>query len=1007
MLYWKFKDVICYKDEYITQDSRKFEILVENYLQKCYPMENWQLTKATRDGNKDIENICEFSGTSMWAEVKYTTHTNTNVASRKYDSTLVSSIFEKDLIKIFFITNTSIGSNLIGRIKKFYYLSSVKKVSFVDGYSLAYWIKQNPDIEKRFFQEPIAFTLPTTPSVKLLCVRVLCKNDSYTIDSLLEDQNMYPLYLSRNYILEGEFTAIGFDDKPVTLYCNEKLLYTGHVLPEIMSFSIDVNEMSEPFDIQKEYPLRLYYFVDDERHICGEYNLRFASIGRLFENQVQCYNTVYSGIKAYYKKIYNIYGPQCSGKSWILNNLKNDLLRNEKEDTRIIYVNFSGRDSDVADICRILFTLCFNYYNLSISARALSLYCEEHSVKNSFFNPHNIDILIRALRDNDYPMVQSILKGSVSSKTEMIFEMKQDFNYERIYFIDNVHLLSSDNYSVLYTILNAFNPLRQVSIIMTNQTSILNSNIENIELKYIEEHEILDSINEKCACKIENINEFLPSKHYLMYPGLLHAFLQEVDKHKDISTIKNYYIDTFQLNASNYVKGSFNFEDNLLLFLICFVKNGIPSELLQNIVSTDLYKLIESQQVVHRYGYVYPNYERWDRIIPQELVREKKVELTTCILKFFEKDSSRIEIYQCCLMEYYPEYYNQYFESMYEKIEEAFKKNKYQQVISLCEVIINQQSFYAGDYEKLNTIKYNLAFSYMHCNTSKDYKGLFGEIVSYYEQKPKNDLYFKALSQIIDAKYWGFQEFKKLPDQINEFRKNWKLYSCDGIDINARAYLTATNRMMVTYLALDDMDMAEKWFRKNIKLASIFNAAEHIGYTYMDYAKGIYHKDMPLALHYLEVADRYFKPASELRRHFDCQCEIQYVKCALGEGSIQQLLLAQETLFENQYWIQYYKCFLKLAVCYILKGNKPAAYKCLIEAEAPDIIRKDERTKYFFDIIGSYLYNKPVAYENIALAGTTYQNILEHARCSLGQEKVKLYTSGDNGNEFYLDPRVW
>lgn len=57
-----------------------------------------------------------------------------------------------------------------------------------------------------------------------------------------------------------------------------------------------------------------------------------------------------NGIKSNYKKIYNIYGPQNSGKSWLMNNLKNDLLKKDQKNQRIIYVNFNGQDSDVADL---------------------------------------------------------------------------------------------------------------------------------------------------------------------------------------------------------------------------------------------------------------------------------------------------------------------------------------------------------------------------------------------------------------------------------------------------------------------------------------------------------------------------------------------------------------------------------------------------------------------------------------------------------------------------------
>ena len=301
MINWDFKDRILYQGEEITQDSRKFEILVEAYLQDRYPLENWKLTKATRDGNRDLESVCQFSGTSMWAEVKYTIHTDENISSRKYDSTLVSSILEKNLIKIFFISNTSMGSNLIGRIKKFYYLSTVEKIAFVDGYTLAYWLKKHSDIEANFFKTPVNYTIPKTPNVHLQCIRVFSKSDSYTIDSVLEDQAVYPLYLSKNYILEGEFTAYGFDNIPLLLYCNSKLLYNEKVPPEITTFSLDISKLEKFFDINKEYTLDLYYILNNKRINCGNYKLRFALTGRLYKNQVKSHILVQDGIKSSYK----------------------------------------------------------------------------------------------------------------------------------------------------------------------------------------------------------------------------------------------------------------------------------------------------------------------------------------------------------------------------------------------------------------------------------------------------------------------------------------------------------------------------------------------------------------------------------------------------------------------------------------------------------------------------------------------------------------------------------
>ena len=120
------------------------------------------------------------------------------------------------------------GNNLIERIKKFYYLSTVKKIAFVDGYALAYWLKKNPDVETFFFNTPVNYTPPTAPNVQLQCIRILYESDSYTIDSVLEDEVVYPLYLSNNYILEGEFTAYGVEIINCVLHRWEEYFRISH-----------------------------------------------------------------------------------------------------------------------------------------------------------------------------------------------------------------------------------------------------------------------------------------------------------------------------------------------------------------------------------------------------------------------------------------------------------------------------------------------------------------------------------------------------------------------------------------------------------------------------------------------------------------------------------------------------------------------------------------------------------------------------------------------------------
>lgn len=1006
MINWEFKDKISYQGNEIEQDPRKFEILVETYLKKIYPLENWKLTKATRDGNRDIESICEFSGTSMWAEVKYTTNTSENIVSTKFDSTLVSSIFEKNLIKIFFVTNTSIGSNLIGRIKKFYYLSNIDKIAFVDGYTLIYWLKKNPDIEAYFFKSPLIINMPTSPKVQLRCLRVLCKNDSYTIEGFLENQSIYPLYLSKNYIFEGEFTAYGFENKSLSLYCNDKIIYEAKVSPEILTFSIDLEYLKEDVDIGKEYFFHLYYFLNNKKIECGNYKIKFSMLGQYYKEQMQCYVDIENSINNHYKNIYNIYGPKNTGKSWILNNLKNDKLKNASAKQKIIYINFCGNDSDIADICRLIFTLYFDYYNLEISTSAIFRYCNEWSSDNSFFNCNDLKKLIEALQEEDYSTIKHILRSKFFSGLDKLFKNQHGFDFEKIYFVDNIHLLHSEYFLILEAILKAFIPLGNSTFILTGRMPIELMNVKNFFIGNLDNTEVLDSINENIPFKIDDLAEILPEKHYLKYPGLLHSFVQSASQYKSKNKIKEYYINNFQKNALDYIKGEFNF-NNIILLLICVVKEGIPICLLQDINILDLEELFLKEQVIQKNGYVYPNYEKWNREISQKVLVQEKEIIVLNLKKFMEEDFERKEIYQCSLMLHYSEFYNLYFDDVFSYIKSQFKRNRYSKVIFLCESLLKKSFLYSGDIKALNYLRYYLAFSYMHCDASKDAYKIFRQIASSYYCKSKDALYFDAESQVIDADYWGFQNFKNLPSYINSYRKNWKCCDKEILDLKSRSYLTATNRMMVTYLALDNIKLANKWFRKNIKLAHIYEEREHLGYTYMDYAKGIYHLNLPLALEYLKIADSYFQIPTEQRRHLDCQCEIEYVSVLLGIRNIENLLAAQNNLYEKQYWIQYYKCHLKLAVCYLLKGEYILAQKHLIEAETPAMMKNNERIKYLCSMIGSFLYKEFINYENATLAGTSYQNVINNMRHNYNKNDAVIYYKQCKNSYYNLDPRIW
>ena len=75
--------------------------------------------------------------------------------------------------------------------------------------------------------------------------------------------------------------------------------------------------------------------------------------------------------------------------------------------------------------------------------------------------------------------------------------------------------------------------------------------------------------------------------------------------------------------------------------------------------------MLNKEVVVQKKGYVYPNFERWNKDIPSKIIDKYKKSVVLHFQKFMVQDSTRKEFYQCSLMQYYPQYYNEYFDSIF------------------------------------------------------------------------------------------------------------------------------------------------------------------------------------------------------------------------------------------------------------------------------------------------------------------------------------------------------
>ena len=1006
---WDFKQIIK-NGKIISKNSRIFECLVEDYLNDIYPLEEWKITKETGDGNRDVESVCQLTGNSMWAEAKYTIHNEESLSSRKYDSTLVSSLDCRSLIKVYFVTNAHISESLTERIKNFYYLTETKKVSFVDGLSLYEWIKRKPEIEDKYFNHPLYYETSSSKEIRITSLRMICMGDSYVPDAISDQEEGFFLFTAKNYNLEINMSAYGFYKEPVKIKCNDKIIYDDVLSTEQFTCTIPLDNLFENIQADADYGIEIAYIIGKDIRICQNTSVTFVSLGRQFESQTKIYNILEKYIKYPSVSIINIYGQKNTGKSWVLQNLKNDLLKKPMTgNQRIIYINFSGHLSDVSDICRFLFTLMLDYSSIDISEKSLQEYCRMHKGSNTLLTEKILNDIIIFIQDNNYYELQKILSGAICSNTEKIFNQTESFPLRRLYFIDNIHMLSARNREIFDAIINAYGNNNTIMFI-TDRVEANYSNCSNEKLEYIDNSEVKRILQEELPDIDTTEAERLVGSDYLRHPGLFNKFLKIGRKYHSAELICQYYNNEFQTIAECYDKGELDFSNPVLLF-VCFIYCGIPNDFFyrSDFDVKMVSKLINSGYLIVKDSVIYPNISIWDEKIPESILTKMKSELVQQTNALIDYDKERAFFYKLALAKNYAEFYSKFFSELYKIVEIKFYENNYADTFYISRALLRSPVACMGNQEKLNSIKYWYAFSSMHYDTSVNAIEIFNAVKDSYGLGTfKSPVYYNAYSEILDALYWSHNNYRLLPTEISRFQRTFMERESVFNKNLTRSYLTSMNRMMVTYLAMDKYGKAKKWLKKNIRFAVSLKHGEHIGYCFMDFAKGIYHIDLHRALEYLQYADTFFKnDKKEVRRHFDCLCEIEYVKFLLERKSMNGLLYAQSKLYSHRFWVQYYKSFLKVAVCQIISGNFEDARKSILQAQTAIPIKNDERVRYLCSILYTYLDKKPTKYSNDSLCGV-YKKIMKVSREINLERDINIFFSSRTKAEAYvIDPRVW
>lgn len=253
----------------IKNDSKGFEELAREYVKDVFsfPYGEWQETSTTHDGNKDAYTIIIgfhpnlLENKVWWMEAKYSTE-RIYLSRFKLDATIVSSIFNRSISKIIFVTNIEIKAKVISDVRTALYNgTSCKKVYFCTKKALEFWLYKNPAMYKTYFDD----ILPMPSDTKDLFV----SEDISIYSTLNTMRDVTPLSnIVTNKLYEAHFKIVS--------NCNQriKIAAAQKGIKRLSAFSVDIqqgeNSLAVQFIVEDKFFDYKKYSIDgiEENNLC-------------------------------------------------------------------------------------------------------------------------------------------------------------------------------------------------------------------------------------------------------------------------------------------------------------------------------------------------------------------------------------------------------------------------------------------------------------------------------------------------------------------------------------------------------------------------------------------------------------------------------------------------------------------------------------------------------------------------------------------------------------------
>lgn len=1026
--------------DYTNIDFSIFEKIAKYYLESRFPEYKWEATPPSGDGNKDI--ICKYKVLSQefeyWAEAKFSQTGTKTLSKGQLDPTLVSALIYSKPVSVCFISNNNVSDSYLYRLKDFKLKTNIG-VELVLKDAFENWLQQNPDIIDKYNIKKVPNTqsLHQIDTIEIHSAIISNKyNNQYKFEKFLKDGNRYYLYLIINSIQDIENVRLDINDGFIFTsssnlldnYDNFLLKQGKHVYKfEIMPCFVGKTNLN--ILIKKQGNELATLLIKD---ITITYNndiaLSYASQERAlleikhFVNNTKLYNHAIA-----------IVGDGSMGKTALLEQLSEELI----SDNNILFVSFIGNEYyDLKIFYKILLFFnmgdIFDYDKNMIISQLDLLSNEEYKI----YLTNLIDVFYGSNGANYTYLIQK----SMSENFCLLYPSHNDVT--QVVIIDDMHKLNGKLSNLFKKIIIQFNELQNNQIIIIgsrenykeysfNLLFSKNDYIQRYLLNGLSKEDKQNNTRYYLECN-KNINFDRSTDDLIVFSNILQDNIKNFKNLTDNITktvlvsrafenpkVVSSYLYKQRLNSVE----SYN---NLIecVYLIGFgidynvLEQTFPAEDIDFLINNRFFKRVSNKVLPFHDYYVKAFFE--ERIIANNTV------------DFIQKICSLIDNQEEKYM-YYALLINSNY-STYCKIEKEahelqklyFTKTDYYKSYILSKAFIKYINF---DETLSVTELYDLfilAVSSGYFEEPFKVKSLYKKVIKYSgyytSNSDINGIILSSQSELVNIDYWELDVTSEL-DTINQIVNKFKWIEKNNSNNLIIGYLNLLNRKMVIKLLFEQFDEAQELYKENINEIERLDRIEYLGYLYMDYAKGLYIKDLDKAVEYMEKAYVIFQSLNtEFRRLLDCKCELAYLKCLKNpKCNFVELENAAEELYNAQFWEIYCKAKLKLAALKMIHGEyttKEIEHDLYISEYVLNYPLSGRlkilhtMVKNAFYVFSNNLHNRiEISIDDkhkINKIGGKLKVIYEHNKKGFKKD-IKFYTNTFTGelNIYLLDPRIW